>query len=353
VVIDGQNVTQRRAYSSISSQFARATPTTTKLSDYTSTNPFPKCTDIAFEAGRDGPINITEAFTINSTIPNPPYPPLCHCMARTLSCVANPTYNISTSYLAMRRACAANPAFCTGIESNGRTGFYSSYRFCNLTERAGWAVNQQYLAAGGSDPAACAAAGGVLQAPTPARLAGPDCETLLRQAGPAGTGTITFTPGLRAGGDPRGGGGGGGTPVGSVVGGVLGAVAAVALAAGLALRHRARRKRERRRLLEAEEAAGGGQGGAAAGGALPAEAKVGAEGDAAARELDGTEQVEIDGNETFEMGDNGPLELDSAQDELFELEGEGSVGGVASGPVSPLTVAGTPKSATTWAEGTH
>jgi hypothetical protein len=138
----------------------------------------------------------------------------------------------------------------------------------------------------------------------------------------------------------------------------------VAVAAGLALWHRARRRGDERRQRAlvhemeedrgaAEAKVGGGGGGGGGGG----------DGAAEARELDGTAQVEIGGNETYEMaGDSAPpLEMDGeAAAELFELEGEGSIGdgggpdsiGGVGSPVSPLTVAGTPKSATTWAEGT-
>ena len=252
----------------------------------------------------------------------------------------------------MRRLCTADPAFCRAVTSDGRAGFYPSYRFCNMTERAGWALNQQYLAAGGNDPSACAAAGGEAQDPTPARMAGPECEALLRQAGPAGTGTITFTPGARAGGRRRPG------------------AARASWAASSAACSPGSRPRRWRRGWRCGTARGarGPRGGACArwrrrraprpaarrGGARPPEAKAGPGGDAGARELDGTEQVEIDGNETYEMaGDGEPLELDGTGDEVFELEGEGEVSGVASGPVSPLTVAGTPKSATTWGDGTR
>jgi hypothetical protein len=339
VEIQGQNVTLRRAYSSISSQFAHATPSPTRMADYTPTIPFPTCSDMTFPAGRDGQFTITSAFTIASTLPNPPYPPLCHCMARTLSCIADPARNISANYVGMLSSCKADPAYCRAVTSDGRAGFYPSYRFCNMTERASWSLNQMYLASGGSDPAVCTAAGGALQSPTLARLAGLDCEALMRQAGPAGTGTITYTPGL-----PRAGGAapppsGGGVHLGGVVGGVLAGVAAVALAAGLALWHRARRKAARPRAAHEVEDA------------LPAEAKVGPGGEA---ELDGTEQVEIGGSETYEMAaDAEPLELDGAGDQVYELEGEGSVSGVVSGPVSPLTAAGTPKSTNTWAESTR
>jgi hypothetical protein len=253
----------------------------------------------------------------------------------------------------MTKACMSNSSLCQGINFDGKTGFYASYRFCNMTERASWAFDQVYTAAN-NDSAACTAAGGVLQQPTPARELGADCATLLRQAGPAGTGTITFTP------SPGGGGGGGaGQPRGrgvsadAVVGAVIGSVAAVVAAAVLLLRHRARRKREREAEEGAAAAAGGGPDEAGEGGlkaAAAGEDKPGA-GNVDLHELGGREQVEIDGNETFEMaGDNVTLEMESTQNEVFELEGSGSISGAASGPVSPLTVAGTPKSATTWRE---
>jgi hypothetical protein len=331
------------------------------MPDYTPTIPFPTCSDLSFAAGVDGVLNITAPMTISSTVPDPPYPPLCHCMARTLACGADPSHNISAIYLSMRHICTTKPAYCRAVTSSGPEGFYPPYRFCNITERAGWAFNQNYLASNSTGAAACAAAGGLLQEPTPPRMAGPECDALLRQAGPSGTGVITFTPGASAGHPPAG---GGGARVGSIVGGVLAAVAAVAVAAGLALWHRARRRGDERRQRAlvhemeedrgaAEAKVGGGGGGGGGGG----------DGAAEARELDGTAQVEIGGNETYEMaGDSAPpLEMDGeAAAELFELEGEGSIrdgggpdsiGGVGS-PVSPLTVAGTPKSATTWAEGT-
>src|SRR5215471_15133924 len=104
------------------------------MDDYTASIPYPTCQNLTFTPGPDGVLNITKSFTVASTLPSPVYPPLCRCMAHTLTCVANPASNISANYLAMLRTCGQNGTFCQSIISDGETGFYPTYRFCNTTE---------------------------------------------------------------------------------------------------------------------------------------------------------------------------------------------------------------------------
>jgi hypothetical protein len=56
-----------------------------------------------------------------------------------------------------------------------------------------WELQQHYLH-NNNDSTACSSAGGVIQQPSPLAGQPSDCQVLLRQAGPEGTGTITFTP---------------------------------------------------------------------------------------------------------------------------------------------------------------
>jgi hypothetical protein len=60
-------------------------------------------------------------------------------------------------------------------------------------ERASWVFNQLFLS-GTTNTTQCNSVGGIIQTPVPSTSIPNDCEIFLRQAGPDGLGTVTFTP---------------------------------------------------------------------------------------------------------------------------------------------------------------
>ena len=90
--------------------------------------------------------------------------------------------------------CNQTLQLCDGVADDEAQGIYGSFRTCRPLEKASWAKNQEYLAKRGNDAAQCSSLGGVITQPIPSASQASDCRVLLEQAGPAGTGTITFTP---------------------------------------------------------------------------------------------------------------------------------------------------------------
>lgn len=92
----------------------------------------------------------------------------------------------------MQSACAQNASWCLGSESNANTGQYGAFSVCNSTERGSWILDQMYRA-NNKSPAICTSAGGVLPTAVNTAKQPDDCKAMLKQAGPQGTGTVTYS----------------------------------------------------------------------------------------------------------------------------------------------------------------
>jgi hypothetical protein len=114
-------------------------------------------------------------------------------MLHSLSCIADQNASLSTIYERLDKECKQSREMCQGINSNSSSGHYDSFSSCEKGERLSWVLNQAHISSG-NDSAACTSVGGLTQQPTPTFLMSNDCQVLLRQAGPSGTGTITSFP---------------------------------------------------------------------------------------------------------------------------------------------------------------
>lgn len=110
-------------------------------------------------------------------------------MMQSLTCVA--PSNPSSSSLST--ICSEDANACKGTEMLPQQDQYGAYSMCNATEQASWMYNQYYLTKQ-SSKSACSQIGGRIR--TPAKTLASDCSILLRQAGTAGTGSITTTPAI-------------------------------------------------------------------------------------------------------------------------------------------------------------
>jgi hypothetical protein len=99
-----------------------------------------------------------------------------------------------------RVICEGDKSLCVGIYAGFQNGQYGAYTQCNATERTSWAVNQYYLSK--KDPAACASVNGTIQREVSSASQDSDCNMLLRQAKPDGSGTITAFPASATGLEP-------------------------------------------------------------------------------------------------------------------------------------------------------
>jgi hypothetical protein len=194
VEIDGLDVRPRRSYWALSSQLAVIRPTPTHLEDYTPSNTASPCQNFTIRSGLDTyPNQINGELKISAQLPAEPNPRLCSCMMQTLDCIANPSGTMEASFSSAQNICSQNNIACLGVNYNATEGQYGSFQRFNLTERASWTYQQNYIAHG-NDSAECSSAGGVIRQATPLPSLANDCQVLLRQAGPDGTGTVTSTP---------------------------------------------------------------------------------------------------------------------------------------------------------------
>jgi X8 domain-containing protein len=80
---------------------------------------------------------------------------------------------------------------CVGSTSNTSVGRYGAFSVCNKDQRISWVLNQHYLSQK-KDQSACTLLGGTIQ--TPQKQLSKQCQFLLRQAEPNGTGAVLQTP---------------------------------------------------------------------------------------------------------------------------------------------------------------
>jgi X8 domain len=137
--------------------------------------------------------NFSEDIKVSSILPGKISDRLCACMMSTLGCIANDETDDSNKLLARRAICNRYAMECSGIKADYENGIWGSFVMCNGTERTSWAFNLQYLRSR-NDSSACNSLGGILQNPKPQDSLPNDCKVLLRQAGPEGSGTVTFFP---------------------------------------------------------------------------------------------------------------------------------------------------------------
>jgi hypothetical protein len=141
-----------------------------------------------------------------TAIPPQPNAEDCQCMMDSITCVANHTFQPPSEIIIPRgwtqdlifpdesrlntSLCALNQSWCLGSRRDTENGEYGAFSSCNSTERGSWILNQFFNATGG-DRAACTSAGGIIRESGPIRPLLPRCSSILRQAGPLGTGLFT------------------------------------------------------------------------------------------------------------------------------------------------------------------
>lgn len=186
VDVSGNTVTPRADYTYLSSEMASATPSSVSAASYTPTN----------TAAQACPTVGTQ-WQASSNLPPTPNSKLCSCMVSSLSCVA--TSGLSDTKIAdlFGTVCGLGPHVCDGIAANSTTGVYGAYSMCESTDKLSFAFNAYYQSQN-SASTACSF-GGSAQTQN-AGQASSDCQPLLAQAGPSGTGTVSSSPSGTAGG---------------------------------------------------------------------------------------------------------------------------------------------------------
>lgn len=184
----------------LSSQLEKARPSTISLAQYKPTNTAPACHALTmpdvqspeFDTGGRMPDVVLAA-----NLPTLPYNRTCSCMMNTLECITDPNLGqpAQSEFISDRCKNAGGPGpGCKAIFGNETTGEFGAYMGCDLGEKSSWVANEAYLAANEKGESVCRSVGGIPHTPVASYALASDCQVLLRQAGPSGTGYISITP---------------------------------------------------------------------------------------------------------------------------------------------------------------
>ncbi|KAI9670084.1 MAG: 1,3-beta-glucanosyltransferase gas1 [Trizodia sp. TS-e1964] len=177
VDVSGNTVSPRADYTYLSSEMASATPSAVSSGSYNPSN----------TAARACPTVGTQ-WQASSNLPPTPNSKLCSCMVSSLSCVAASGLSDTKVAELFGTVCGLGKNVCDGIAVNGTTGVYGAYSMCSSTDKLSFALNAYYQSQN-SASSACNF-GGNAQTQN-AGQASSDCQPLLAQAGPSGTGTVS------------------------------------------------------------------------------------------------------------------------------------------------------------------
>ena len=193
VEVNGLNVTTRPSFNSLATRFAAVNAPNATSQPFAELGPAQQipCEPFSYRDGYD--VAKGAGAIMSPVIPPKPNVKLCTCMMQSLSCVKNPTIPIETALSTRMKLCKQDKKWCVPHFGDTHKGVYHSYYMCNGTERVSWVLERFYLAYN-RDATACVQGGGVLQQPTPPERMDGMCRTLLAQAGPDGTGNVTYNP---------------------------------------------------------------------------------------------------------------------------------------------------------------
>jgi len=180
VSVSGNTVSTLTDFDNYSKAIATVSPSSVLSASYTPTNSAQACPteDSTWEAA-------------SSPLPPTPNQELCSCMYNSLSCIVKASVSNDSYSDLFSEVCGYGTDICTGIAANGTTGDYGAYGMCNSTEQLAYAFNQYYIAEKSSASACNFDGSATIKSATSATGV---CSSLLKQAGTAGTGTVTSQP---------------------------------------------------------------------------------------------------------------------------------------------------------------
>lgn len=180
VSVNGDTASKLPDFTALSSQLAQVSPSGVNSASYTPTNTQPQACPTT-----------GSGWHAATALPPTPNADLCSCMVKSLSCVAKPNSNDTKVAALFDTVCGLSRSACNGIAHDANNGTYGAYGMCNATEQLSWAFNAYYQQQQ-SNPSACDFNG----AATTQSAASPSgsCQSLISQAGSAGTGTVTSAP---------------------------------------------------------------------------------------------------------------------------------------------------------------
>lgn len=166
-------------FTALSSQLAKATPSSTSLSAYTPAN----------TAAQSCP-TVDASWSASSNLPPIANPDTCSCMLSSLSCIAKSGLTGNRTAEIFDYICGADKNACNGINANATTGTYGAYSMCNAYEKLSFVINAYY----NDNKKAASACDFNGDAKTVSASSGSNCSSVLSAAGTAGTGSVTAVP---------------------------------------------------------------------------------------------------------------------------------------------------------------
>ncbi|KAI0503412.1 Glucanosyltransferase-domain-containing protein [Xylaria bambusicola] len=191
VQIDGDDVKPEPDFTSLMSQLAKVTPSSTASSAYTPTNTAPAC-----------PTNDSKWAPKSSPLPAIVNPELCDCAMSAVTCTIDSddaeSYGAEFGFI-----CGLEDGkYCAGIVHNATLGDYGAYSGCSPKQQLAWVANQYYEAQDSTNQASACDFDGL--AKTQAASTGGSCATLLEAAGTDGSGDVAQPTGKVTGGGGSG-----------------------------------------------------------------------------------------------------------------------------------------------------
>lgn len=193
MTVSGNSVSTLTDFDYLSKAIATVSPSGVNSNSYTPTNSPQSC-----------PATSGDDWLAAAT-PLPPSPneSLCSCMVKTLGCVVSSSTNSEDYGKLFGQVCGYSQSvghdICAGIEANATTGNYGAYSMCSASEQLSFAFDQYYQSQN-SNSQACDFDGAA--STQTAQSADSTCQNLMKEAGSAGTGTVSSSgPGQTGGSD--------------------------------------------------------------------------------------------------------------------------------------------------------
>ncbi|KAI0965342.1 Glucanosyltransferase-domain-containing protein [Xylaria arbuscula] len=182
VQIDGNDVNPEPDFTSLMSQLAKVTPSSTQSSAYKPTNTAPAC-----------PTTESSWLPVASPLPAVVNPQLCDCAVSSLTCTVGSddedSYGAEFGFICGEQ----DGKYCVGIQHNATTGAYGAYSGCSPKQQLAWVANQYYEAQDSTNKASACDFDGLASTQSP-KTSG-SCSTLLEAAGTDGAGTVVSPTG--------------------------------------------------------------------------------------------------------------------------------------------------------------
>ncbi|KAF7173955.1 hypothetical protein CNMCM6106_008065 [Aspergillus hiratsukae] len=175
VSVDGDKVETKSDFSYLSKEMQKVTATGVNSASYTApTAAAPACPSVGIK------------WEASEKLPPTPNSELCDCMVDTLSCVVKDSVDEKDYGDLFDYLCAKG--VCGGINSNSTSADYGAYSVCSPKQKLSFAMNQYYNK--NNKAATACDFEGKAQTQKAAGASG-TCSSLIKEAGTAGTGSVS------------------------------------------------------------------------------------------------------------------------------------------------------------------